>query len=109
MARLRVQGRPRALHRRRRAFPLDGCPPARPLTTGLWWTHNVCGHALCVYAKPEERMARKAQARTFGPRLVAYVRADRKRATEKAAEQMGVSVSTLITLALRDYLDRRKA
>jgi len=47
--------------------------------------------------------------KTEGPRLVAYVRADLKRQVERAALAMDVSVSQLIALALRHYLERAKA
>lgn len=46
--------------------------------------------------------------KTDGPRLVAYVRADLKRQVERAAAEMDVSLSQLITMALRQYLEHAK-
>ncbi len=40
-------------------------------------------------------------------RLVAYVKPQLKRRTERVAEQMGVSASTVVVLALSAYLEPR--
>ena len=50
----------------------------------------------------------KRENKTDGPRLVAYVRADLKRQVERAAVAMDLSVSQLVGLALREYLERAR-
>lgn len=45
--------------------------------------------------------------RSEGPRLISYVPAPFKREVERTANEQGISVSTLIQLALRDYLERK--
>jgi hypothetical protein len=49
------------------------------------------------------------QTRTEGPRLTAYVTPDLRRRAERYAESQGISVSTLVLLALRAYLDEHAA
>ncbi len=50
----------------------------------------------------------RSRDRTKPERLVAYVKPELKRLTERVAESIGVSASTLVVLALRAYLESRR-
>jgi hypothetical protein len=47
--------------------------------------------------------------RTEGPRVTAYVGPEIRKRAERYAESQGFSLSTLILLALRAYLDQHEA
>lgn len=51
----------------------------------------------------------KREKRTDGARTIAYLPASLKRQAERAAIEMGVSLSVWIGLAVRAYLERGKS